>query len=106
MKFHHTEHKKHFDKLIKEIETNGIVFPYYSQLKRHCNFVDFACAYADMQWANSGFNSYRCSFCPLEFKNNKCPNVAIPYEKGDRESCIKALKLNRDAPIKEGVEFE
>lgn len=106
MIFHHTEYKKHFNKLIKEIETNGIVFPYYSQLKRHCNFVDFACAYADMQWVRSGFNSFRCSFCPLEFKNNRCPNVAIPYEKGYESMCIKALKSNRDAPIKKGVEFE
>lgn len=106
MIFHYSEHKKHFDKPIKEIETNGIVFPYYSQLKRHCNFVDFACAYADMQWANSGFNSFRCSFCPLEFKNNKCPNVVIPYEKGDKAMTIKALKLNRDAIVKKGVEFK
>ena len=106
MIFHHTEHKKHFNKLIKEIETNGIVFPYYSQLRRHCNFVDFACAYADMQWFRSGLKSYRCSFCPLEFKNNKCPNVAIPYEKGDKSSCIKALKLSRDATIKKGVSYK
>lgn len=106
MIFHHTEYKKHFNKLIKEIETNGIVFPYYSQLRRHCNFVDFACAYADIQWANSGFNSFRCSFCPLVFKNNRCPNVAITYEKGDKTMTIKALKLNRDAIVKKGVEFE
>ena len=106
MIFHYSEHKKHFNKLIKEIETNGIVFPYYSQLRRHCNFVDFACAYADMQWTNSGFNSFRCLYCPLEFKNNKCPNVVIPYEKGDKAMSIEALKLNRDAPVKEGVEFK
>ena len=106
MIFHYSEHKKHFDKLIKEIETNGIVFPYYSQLRRHCNFVDFACAYADMQWVRSGLKTYRCGFCPLEFKNNKCPNVASPYEKGDKTMTIEALRLNRDAIVKKGVEFD
>lgn len=106
MIFHHSEHKKHFNKLIKEIEVNGVVFPYYAQLKRHCNFVDFACAYADMQWVSSGMSSYRCAFCPLEFKNNRCPNVAVPYEKGDKSACLRALKLNRDATVKKGVEFK